>query len=255
MAPRRADRKPQSAKRTDDLRPHVFDFALEHEDVLVRGAFQIAVAFQLLVAMKELRRFRELAALFVNHRLVVNRNRIGRALLLRLLEQLQRAVEITLRVLKATLREKPLILLRDLAVLLELALKCERELQSRDERFLDAIRIHLQIPIELRLRLGITPRARERQREVVKQRRVVRLHRRGFREVVVRERVLLQIEVVLSEDDGGRELVRSRRDCGGRRRRFLRGERHRNEEQNEQRVSHRQLPCRNPSMTVVSHIC
>src|SRR4051794_19193638 len=99
--------------------------------------------------------------MFVDDGLVEDGGRISRTLLLGILVQLQRRGEIAFAVEKPAASEEARVLLVRLPLLLQLALEFEVELELRDERLLGAIRKQLVVPIDLRLRLGKPPRARE----------------------------------------------------------------------------------------------
>jgi hypothetical protein len=243
--------EPVAAERADDLGPGVFDLAFQRQEALIGGGLGVGVGLQFLVAMEALRGLGELAELLVDHGLVVDGGRIGGALLFRVLELLERGVEVIFRVQKAAAGEEVGVLLLHLTLLLQLALKLQIELQGGDQRPLRAGGEELVVAVDLRLRLGEATRLRQQHRHVVEHLRLVGLKRVGFRELLIRVRVVLHLRELFPKVDRLGEVFADRHRRGLRRwHRHLLTERGDSDEKGGE-----DLHCRNVSMTVVSHNC
>ncbi len=180
MAPRGARGKFVAAVRADDLRAHFFELALQPVDALVDRRFLVDLRRELRVAAIALDCFDQVALLLEHHGLVVRNRRIVRAQLFGLGEEPHRVRELAFAVEELRAVEEIRVFLIGLTFLLQLALKLEIELQFRDVRLLRAVRMHLQVAIDLHLRVGIPPRAREHDGHVVQHRRLIRLRRIGL---------------------------------------------------------------------------
>src|SRR5438552_10271172 len=96
--PCRAGGELESAEEADDLRLHVVDLRLDHEQALIDGGLRVGVGLDVVVAMEALGGLGEIADLLEDDGLIEDRRRIVRPLLLRFLIELQRADEVVLRV-------------------------------------------------------------------------------------------------------------------------------------------------------------